>query len=205
MTTPVNTPAVKVSLPEFHGVDSDEWSEFVGAFRIELLRNPTAYPTDTEKVTMAMSLFRGEALQWLNTKTDDDLGSYAGSWGVFMRAVRDQFGLGDEALKQVHRTALDALQYSHKDPLSFFATARTHMAMMGVNADVSMVANVWHKIPTKAKEVLVARGTYSPSWVVLREVCAVTATLSQPSSKKGKKPKCAHCGKNHGGECRSKN
>lgn len=205
MTTPVDIPSVSVSLPEFHGIDVDEWSEFLGAFRIELLRNPTAYPTELEKVSMAMSLFRGEALQWLNTKTDSDLQTYAGSWSLFMTAVRHQFGLGDEALKQVHRSALDALAYSSKDPLSFFATARTHMAMMGVHADASMVALVWHKIPAKTKEVLIAREAYNPSWSTLREVCAVMATSPGTSSRKGKKPKCAHCGKNHGGECRSKN
>lgn len=204
MTTPVTIPSAKVSLPEYHGLDTEEWSRFIGSFRIETLRNPTAYPTDGEKVAMAMSLFRGDALLWLNTKTDVELQTFLGSWHVFATNVRSQFGLSDNLLKQVARTTLESLPYNSKDPVAFFATARTHLAMMGINANPSMTMAVWAKIPAKAKEILVARDEYAPSWDTLREVCIATSTL-HPPSKGGNKPKCAHCGKRHNGACQSKN
>lgn len=204
MTTHVELPTVKISLQEFHGTSPEECSEFLGTMRIEFLRNPSAYPTDGEKVGLAMSLFRGDALQWLNTKTDENLQTFMGSLQVFLTNVRAQFGLGDDLLKLTSRVSFDNLPFSKSDPVAFFAQARTHLAMMGIHSDVSLVAAIWHKLPQQVKDMLVARDLPNPSWASLRDV-SVAVCASNQTTKKGKKPKCAHCGKKHSGECRAKN
>lgn len=207
MTTsapPQTLPQLKVSLQEFHGASVEEWSEFVGSCRIEFLRNPSAYPTDGEKVAMALSLFRGDALRWINTKSDAQLGSYLGSWGVFMTALQTQFGVGDDLLKGRSRQTLEGLVYNPRDPVPFFADARTNLDMMGMTSDASSVNAVWHRIPNNVKESLVARGTPFPSWLQLRSAAIAMSTIMPPANK-GRKPKCAKCGKRHPGECRSKN
>lgn len=204
MTTPAPAPPqVRVSVPEFHGISIEEWSQFVGALRVELLRNPSVYPTDAPKVTMALSYFRSGALEWLNVQSDVTLQSWMGSWTVFMSALANQFGAGDDQLKVIARQRLDALSYDRLDPTPFFADATTHLTMMGVQADTSRILAVWDRVPQGVKELLIARNQVDPTWQQLRRAASAYAAV-QPAPK-GRKPKCTTCGKRHSGICRSKN
>jgi hypothetical protein len=102
------------------------------------------------------------------------------------------------------RAALEALKYDTRDPTGFFAEARTNLDMMGMTSDASSVTAVWPHIPQNVKVALVAAGHEFPSWGQLRTTSLAMAAVAPPVNK-GRKPKCATCGKRHSGTCRSKN
>lgn len=204
MTSLANPPQIKINLPEFHGKSIEEWLQFVGAMRVEFLRNPTAYPDEGAKSGLAMSLFRGDAMLWLNTLTDTQLGSYMGSYTVFTSAVRAQWGMPDAQLIVKGRSEFGALKYNKKNPEEFFATASIQFNLQGVHTGVSRCQAVWPKLPQKVKDTLVNRDLLNPSWDELRSI-AIQVSLMEPDQTPATKPKCKTCGKRHHGACRSKN
>lgn len=205
MSTEPQTQTNERSLPEFHGETIEQWLELVGALRVEFLRNPKAYPSDAEKVGLALSRFRGQALVWLNTHSDKDIATWAGSYTVFQEKLRGQWGLTDTTLIVRGRQRLDELRFDIRSPETFFQEATICFNWQGIHSDSSRLQGVWHKMPPQVKDMLVARNSMHPSWETLRLIASQVALIQPTASQKGKKPKCKTCGKKHDGECRSKN